>query len=191
MNLREWFHQQQRLEPSSLQKMKIYQTFLDKSHRSLRVSKINYYLKVGVFSFVLLVVGSISYLSLQDDGAYQIVQQDGSYTILKPQAGIVQAAPLGQIITAKGDITMVNAQDDTAIETTDLHDGERIVLAKGAEIEVLIGQGVRARIIGEAEFELQDLGKQDGINNYYAINLISGDYFEVHSIDKSEIGNKL
>jgi hypothetical protein len=56
MKLQDWFQHQAQGKPSDMQKMRIYQQFLDKSHRSISFHKISYYTKVAVFSIGLFVL---------------------------------------------------------------------------------------------------------------------------------------
>ena len=190
MNLHERFVQQQDIKPTDLQKMRIYQRFLDKSHRSLWLSKISHYMKIGVFSFIVFVVAGASYFALQGDGWYHIVRDNTWYQIVTPRAWEAQAQVLGKIIKSKWDISIINTKNNTTITTDTLHEDEHIMLATGAEIEFTVRDDVLAKISWPAEVGLQYLGTQKWVNNY-AINLISGDYFEVISIDKDLVGKQL
>lgn len=184
MQLSQWYKQQREQGPSDIQKMRMYNQFLDKSHRVLAYEKVSYYAKMAVFSLGLLLIGGAMYYSLQpgqiDDG-YRVAHIDDAFVTLEKTVspGQVQADTIGEIIRTRGDVTIV--QWTTQIETDTLRANERVLLAANAEMEFTVREDVKAKIIGPAEFELQYLGKQDG-NANYAINLISGDYLEVVSL---------
>lgn len=190
MNLHERFIEQQKVKPTELQKMRIYQKFLDKSQRNLGLGKIAHYMKVWVFSFVVLIIWGASYFALQGDSWYQIVKNKSGYQIVTPRAGEAQANVLWKIVKSKGEISIINTKNNIKITTDTLHEDEHILLGSWAEIEFIVRDNVRAKIIGPAEVGLQYLGTQKGVDNY-AINLISGDYFEIVSIDKTSVGKQL
>ena len=190
MNLHERFIKQRSVEPTELQKLRIYQKFLDKSQRRLGIGKIAHYMKVWVFSFVVLMIWGASYFALQGDSWYRITKNEGGYQIVTPRAGEVQADVLWKIVKSKWEISLINTKTHTTITTDVLHEDEHILLGSGAEIEFTVRDNVLAKIKGPAEVGLQYLGTQKGVNNY-AINIISWDYFEVVSIDKKIVGKHL
>lgn len=181
MKVQERLDQQAWKKPSDLQKMKIYQQFLDKSHRSISYHKVSYYAKVAVFSLGLFLLGwTVYYSATPTNSPYQIVQTNESFISLEARPGqYVQADTIGQIISTAWAIQITH--DNAEIETQTLHANNKVLLADGAEMHFRLDEYIHAKITGPAEFILEDAGRQDGIKKY-VINLISWDYLEILTV---------
>jgi len=189
MKLENRFNHQAEQKPTDLQKMRIYQQFLDKSHRSISFHKISYYTKVAVFSIGLFLLGWTIYYSGQPlwTTPYELTQKDWYATLQELPWQFVQADTIWQIISAEWSIEINH--NNTQIETEMLSSNDRVLLAEGAEMHFRIDDHIHAKISGPAEFVLEDTGSQEGIKTY-AINLISWDYLEIVTIPQEKTKEK-
>ena len=133
---------------STEEKMRIYQRYLDKSHRVLLRRKVAYYSRVTVFSLATLVLFAGGfYLFMPGNSPYVMNELDSGLVALQQKNGAyVHAEPVGRIITARGDIVITNAEGEQ-IDGSDIHSNDTILLQAGGEILLTVSNGFQAKII--------------------------------------------
>lgn len=184
-NLRDYFVQMQGRSLSQEEKMRIYQRFLDKSHRVLMRSKVAYYSRVTAFSFTALIaVGWALYLFTPISNPYEVKELDnGLMAIQQKNGAFVHAEPIGRIITARGEMVITTA-DGKVIDGSDLYSNYQILLQAWAEILITVSNGFQAKIIGPARFMIED-GGMHGDVHFYTINLLEWDYLQLAKIENT------
>lgn len=167
MNLRDYFQIQQSLSLEPARKVAIYEKVTHQTHSSAGVfARMSFYTKFAIYS----IVGVIFLVSLYAPYFGGLFQggDDG-------RGGVgVQADYIGQIIEAKGDISIYN--DGQLVESNMFRAGDKIVLPQGAEIMFHVSKIAQAKIVGPAEFIIEANG--DG----YTIALAKGMYAELKSL---------
>lgn len=190
MHIREYFSQQANHKLSDAEKMRIYESYLDKSHRVLFFQKMRAYSKAAVFLLGLAFVVAVMRLSIRSETqepGYRVAQVGDAFITLKARERVVQANEIGEILFAKGDISVT--KDNQQFDASQLYHGDSVLLQPGAVLEFTIREGVKAKIVGPAELEVLYIGKQSD-QNEYVINLKQGDFLEVKTIDQDTLSDE-
>lgn len=180
MQISAYFKYIQTLRLSPLERVHMYQRFLNKMSRVItRKRRITYakYTSVtlGCSAFIILVTGYVT----RSWSLYQLATENGMYMAYeKTPWSYAEAMTLGTILHAQGDIIL--SKDGQKVNANEIANGEKIILQEGASLEFLINQSTKATINWPAAFELQDLGQTSNMHDI-AINLLYGDYLEVHT----------
>ncbi len=188
-NLRDYFAQMHGRSLSAEDKLRIYQRFLDKSHRVLMRRKVAYYSKVTAFwVFTFIMAWGAFYLFSPTSTLYQTQELENGLVALKSQNGVVHAEPIGRIITASGKM-VITTPDGEATVWNDLYSNDKVLLQAWAEILLTVSNGFQAKIIGPATFMIEDGGMQGDVH-IYTINLLEGDYMELAKIEEPKTATK-
>ena len=187
MNLHDYFESVRNDTPSDLQKMKIYHSFLDKKQKSLPMVRVRYYLRVATYCLALVAVGAFTYYTFEPSptgDVYKVAQVEDAYITLQRSSNqIVMADTVGSIKHGEGEIIITKDGQETPLDSDALHDNDKILLKDDAVLEFSVQEGINARIVGPAEFSIQHLGTQKGIDTY-AIDLVYGKYVEIASVEE-------
>ncbi len=184
--LRDYFTQMHDSSLAPEEKLRIYQRFLDKSHRVLMRHKVAYYSRVTAFWVLTFVmVGGAFYLFNPGTNPYQVDKLWDGLMALKSQNGAyVHAETIWRIINARGNMTITTA-DGEQIDGSELHNNDKVLLEAWAEVLITVSNGFQAKIIGPAVFMIEDDGLHGDVH-LYTINLLEGDYMELAKIEDSK-----
>ncbi len=182
--LHDYFVQQHDKSLSAEDKLKIYQRFLDKSHRVLMRHRVAYYSRVTAFCVLTLVMaGGAFYLFSPNGNPYEMSEQNEGLVAFRSKDGqFAYADPVGRIITARGEM-VITTPDGETVDGSDLHDNDKVILKAWAEILLTVSDGFQAKIIGPAIFMIEDGGMQGDVH-VFTINLLEGDFLQLAKIEE-------
>jgi len=181
MKLQEYFTHQQDIHLSEAEKLDMYHIIMDKQTKRSFLSKRSV-LHVKTFTYtsfiVVLLFGFYGMYffqqnqSLDGDGVFLSSNTDGK--------SIAQADYIAKVVDFAG--TFYIEKDGQTIQTSNINDGDIVVLQNNAEIVFHIDTWTQAKITGPAKFTIQK--KSD---NTYRINLMYGDYVEMKSLQNTNV----
>lgn len=181
MRIPEYFKHIQSITLSPIERVQLYQRFLDKMWRMILWKRWMTYARytsvtVGSAACIILVTW---YITRNNWSLYQLASDNGIYMSYQKSPGMyAEAMSLGAILHAQWDIIL--SKDGQKIDANQIANNEKIILQEWATLEFLINKTTKAKITWPAAFELQDLGETNNMRDI-AINLVYGDYLEVHT----------
>lgn len=161
-----------------------------KKRTGLFMQKMKKLTRVGVFCALLIGVISVFYIWTYDGNIGTWTFDDGFiwYNIDDQYAQkTVFADDIGEIIQVTGDIQISNNGQQK--EATRLAHADRVILLEWSELMFMVKDGIQAKIIWPAEFEITKEGSA------YTINMFDGEYVKLISVvpntqeDKIELKN--
>jgi len=110
--------------------------------------------------------------SLEGDGVFLSSTNDGQ--------SVAQAGYIAKVVDFAG--TFYIEKDGQTIQTSNINDGDVVVLQKNAQVIFHIDTGTQAKITWPAKFTIQKKAE-----NNYRINLMYGDYVEMKSLQANNV----
>ena len=181
MKLQEYFNHQQDIHLSEAEKLDMYHSIMDKQVKRSFLTKRSV-LHVKTFTYtsfiVVLLFGFYGMYffqqnqSLDGDGVFLSSTNDGQ--------SIAQAGYIAKVVDFAG--TFYIEKDGQTIQTSNINDGDIVVLQKNAQVIFHIDTGTQAKITWPAKFTIQKKTE-----NNYRINLMYGDYVEMKSLQANNV----
>lgn len=182
MKIKEYFTQIKKLRLSPLDVVEIYARISQKQSRQTLIGRRVKYAQytTGIVSVALLTVLWFSFFfGQQGTPGYKAIFTNDIFTRYQQTPGnFVKATPLWQIISAQGDITFSKGDRVFTQDVTDINPHERIELQAGAEVEFIISNTTKAKIIWPAAFELLEMGESRTTRDI-TLNVIYGTLIHV------------
>ena len=178
MKFTDYLSQLQSTKLSSQSKDLIYQRFEAKRRQGMFLQKVKSYSRVAtlwLFSALLLGVMYWSNFGGQESGERQA--DDGIITFNADKAQpVTYADEIGTIIQTVGEVTITSNGEIKQADS--LVSSDKVLLLEWAEMTFSVQDGIQAKIIGPAEFEVEKAWET------YVINMFSGEFVELKSIEE-------
>jgi len=181
MKLQEYFNHQQDIHLSEAEKLDMYHSIMDKQVKRSFLTKRSV-LHVKTFTYtsfiVVLLFGFYGMYFFQQN---QSLDGDGVFlSSINDGQSIAQAGYIAKVVDFAG--TFYIEKDGQTIQTSNINDGDIVVLQKNAQVIFHIDTGTQAKITWPAKFTIQKKTE-----NNYRINLMYGDYVEMKSLQANNV----
>jgi hypothetical protein len=177
MKFSTYIQQQQSLSLTPESKELIYKRFEAKKRQKLFVSKALRYTRVSAFWGLVIVVVGVAYLwsfGGKEVGTREVGEWLVQFNIDKTKQ-VSYADEIWQIIETTGEVKIfANGKQKQA---SYLISSDKVLLLEWAALVFRVQDGVEAKIVWPAEFEL------DKSWDVYVINMLSGEYVELKSVE--------
>lgn len=180
MKFADYLQDIQSTQLSSETKELIFRRFEAKKSQKWFFSRVTNYSRVATLSLVAISLLGILYFSSfgwQNSGEWRAY--DGLITFkADPAQTLTYADEIGTIIQTVWGVTITS--NGEIKETDSLVSSDKVLLLEWAEMTFSVQDGVQAKIVGPAEFEVEKVG------DIYVINMLSGEFVELKSMDPVE-----
>lgn len=188
MRLQDFFEKNRKVL-SEENKLKIYNNFVLKKNKKYSYSRISFYLKVSVYTFILIFLINSLYLpiwnSTIDNEELQVTNVWTWFVTvskIETNLNVVKADYIGDIIEAQWNIII--KKDWKEFETDVIYNWNTVLLENDAAIKFTVNSWSMASIEWPAEFSVFFIWKIEWVDNY-VINLIYWKYLEIKKEEKS------
>lgn len=183
MKLKEYFNSQKGIKFSQLEKMNVYEQFLQKSERVSFSKKMSFYWKIWVyFTFIMFLILSFYFpvVYYNNKNNTPKITKIGTWYLIwefsSSDPNLARADWVWEIIEAQGEIKIL--KDWQEVDTNLIHDWDEILLVNDAQLKFQVNSWAMASIQWPAKFSINQM-LTESWNNNYIINLVYWEYFEI------------
>lgn len=188
ISLEQWFSDLRAQQMSADQKQAVYSRINDQINRTLFLNKVRWYMKVGSLTTAILFAVLLFFSAYSPSSPDELLVVETNNPAVKTlklngSTKLVSASSVGKLITVQWDISIF--KDDELIETENLDSGDIVQLKEWARVVLTVREGVRATVVGPAEFTIERV-TVNPTKDIYMLNLLEGEYIELKALPAKE-----